>query len=87
MVFRVAPGQAHQAGDDGDQLGALHAGELQGNLHMTILLDGHHVANLPKYVNDVWKDDVTLARSHEEIFITKFLSIWLLLHLISYMTE
>lgn len=70
MVLRVAPGQAHQAGDDGDQLGALHAGELQGNLHMAILLDGHHVANLPKYINDVGKDDVALAKCHEGIFLT-----------------
>ena len=63
MVLRVAPGQAHQAGDDGDELGALHAGELQRNLHPAILLEGHHVTNLPKYVNDVRKDDITLKNN------------------------
>ena len=62
MVLGVAPGQAHQAGDDGDELGALYAGELHRNLHPAILLKSHHVTNLPEYVNDVRKDDVTLKK-------------------------
>ena len=64
MILRVTPGQADQAGDDGDELGALHAGELHLYLHPAILPDGHHVTNLPKYVNNVRKDDVALSTKY-----------------------
>ena len=63
MVLRVAPGQADQAGDDGDELCALDAGELHLYLHAAVLPDGHHIANLPKNVNDVWKNDVALKKA------------------------
>ena len=60
VVLGVTPGEADHRGDDGQELGRLDGGELQGNLDVAPVCDCHHLPHLVRDVDDVWKYDVAL---------------------------
>ena len=60
MVLRVAPGEAHHRGDDGQELSRLDGRELQRDLNVASVGYRHHPPHLVRDVDDVRKDDVTL---------------------------